>query len=132
MLEKTFFARRAVHFICFAFLLLAFDQASADCASPTGIAGQLQWIAASSAVKYCNGSAWVTLNSASIGTCSTVGQISYVSSELVYCNGTNWLRTAPTTNYGACAAGSAGYFYYDSGGTYYWYCNGSNWRRMGP
>lgn len=107
--------------------------AKADCASPVGVAGQLQWIAASSAVKYCNGSSWVTMNNTATATaCSSAGQIQYVSSEIMFCNGSVWVKTAPTTNHGTCTAATAGKFYYDTGGTYYWFCNGANWRRMGP
>ncbi|MFS4459370.1 hypothetical protein [Bdellovibrio sp. HCB2-146] len=107
--------------------------AQAACASPVGNAGQLQWIAASGAVKYCNGTTWVTMNNTNTGlTCSVAGVVQYVSSEIMFCNGTNWYRTAPVVNHGACAATLAGKFYYDSVGTYYWFCNGANWRRMGP
>lgn len=107
--------------------------AYAACASPAGVAGQLQWIAASAAVKYCNGTTWVTLNNTNTGlTCSVAGVVQYVSSEIMFCNGVNWYRTAPVVNHGACAAAQAGRFYYDTGGTYYWFCNGANWRRMGP
>ena len=107
--------------------------AQAACASPVGNAGQLTWIAASSAVKYCNGSTWVTMNNTATATaCSPAGKIQYVSSEIMFCNGSVWVKTAPLTNHGTCTAALAGKFYYDSGGTYYWFCNGANWRRMGP
>lgn len=115
-------------------LLLALGEtAQAVCSSPAGNSGQLMWIAASAAVKYCNGTAWVTMNNTNSGiACSTVGAIQYVSSEIMFCNGANWYKTAPPTNHGACAAAQAGKFYYDTGGTYYWFCNGANWRRMAP
>lgn len=107
--------------------------AKADCTSPTGVAGQMQWIAASSAVKYCNGTTWVTMNNTATATaCSSAGAIQYVSSEIMFCNGSVWVKTAPATDHGTCLATAAGKFYYDPTGTYYWFCNGANWRRMGP
>lgn len=107
--------------------------AFADCASPVGYAGQLMWMSSTVNMKFCNGTSWITLNGTSTGTaCTEAGKVEYRSSQIVYCNGTNWLQTAPLTNYGACAVGIAGQFYYSNTDNYYWFCNGSNWRRMGP
>ena len=113
------------------FLLGIGTTAEAACASPVGNAGQLQWISPN--VKYCNGTTWVTLNNTATATsCTVAGEIKYISGEIMYCNGSVWVKTAPATNHGACTTTTPGYFYYDTGGTYYWFCNGSNWRRMGP
>ncbi len=120
----------------FTALLLTFgisSWAQAACTSPAGSSGQLQWIPAATAVKYCNGTTWVTMdNTATATACSPAGKIQYTSSEIMFCNGSVWVKTAPATNHGACAVAIAGKFYYDSTGTFYWFCNGTNWRRMGP
>lgn len=115
-----------------AFTVFFIDLAgAANCTSPAGIEGEMQWIAPN--MKYCNGTGWQAMNNTvTASTCSTTGQISYNSSKVQFCNGTNWVETAPTTNYGTCTAVDSGKFYYDTTGKYYWYCNATNWRRMGP
>ena len=128
-IRTSFWALGVVLFV----MVLLPRGASAACTSPTGEAGQIQWISASSAVKYCNGTSWVTLyDSVTATACSTVGSISFTSGEIMYCNGTYWVKSAPATNHGACVAGDSGKFYYDTTGGYYWFCTGSYWRRMGP
>lgn len=108
-------------------------RAAADCASPVGVEGQMQWIAASSVVRYCNGTSWVSMANIATGTaCSSAGAVQFVSSEIMFCNGSVWVKTSPATNHGACASTAAGRFYYDTTGNYYWFCSGTNWRRMAP
>ena len=108
-------------------------QVFADCTSPTGLDGDMQWNSGSSRMQYCAGTAWQS--TADVNTavgCSSVGKITYRSSEIDYCigNAGTWYTTAPATTYGSCAAGLAGKYYYDSTLHYYWFCNGTAWRRM--
>lgn len=120
--------------IFFALVLTLFYSAKAfaACTSPAGVAGQMQYISGVSQVQFCNGTSWQAMNNTTTATaCTPAGKIQYVSSEVMWCNGSVWVKTAPSTDYGACAAGIAGKFYYD-GGSWYWFCNGANWRRMGP
>lgn len=118
-------------------ILLSGSFARAACASPTGVDGQLLYNAG--VLQYCASTVWRTVIDTDLGTaCSPAGTIKFVSSEIVYCSsGLTWQRTAPLNDpwggtWGACTAGQAGYFYYDSVGTYYWFCTGSHWSRMGP
>lgn len=111
-----------------AFSSLAF----ADCTSPSAVEGQMTLV--SNEMKYCDGTAWVTMNNQNTGSgCSgSVGTVRYNGGNIQYCNGSTntWWRTAPTTNFGTCAASDAGRFYYNTGVNYYWFCNGANWRKM--
>lgn len=119
--------------ITITIMLLFTSKSSAACSSPSGTAGQLQYVSGFGQVRYCNGTSWIALDNTATATgCSTLGAVSFVSGEIMWCNGSVWVKSAPTTNYGACAGSDSGKFYYDTGGTYYWFCNGSNWRRMGP
>lgn len=113
-------------------ILLAGASAEAACTGPIGSAGQL--MLDSGVLKYCANNVWRNLNTtnAGIGACGTNGTINYSSPNLVWCYSGNWVHTAPATTYASCTAGQAGYFYYDSGNTYYWFCNASAWRRMEP
>lgn len=110
------------------------------CATPTGSAGQLQYI--SGTLKFCDiADTWRDVNGTSTGvSCAgETGKITYRTGQIQYCNGTNWIQTSNTIDHGSCVGTTAGYYYYSSTGsgvyysnlTYYWYCNGSNWRRMG-
>lgn len=120
-------------FLAGVFMGLFSVAAKAACTSPAAEAGTIQWITADSKVKYCNGTSWQLTADTVTGTaCTAAGEMRFFSSELHYCNGSFYVKTAPATNHDACAALSAGYFYYATGGPYYWYCSGSFWKRMAP
>ncbi|MFN7729242.1 MAG: hypothetical protein ACK5P7_08810 [Bdellovibrio sp.] len=129
--------KKKIHFFIkialFLFASLTVSKSYAQCTSPAGVAGQMQWYPLTSQVRYCNGTSWFAMDNTVIGpTCSGLGKIQFVSSEILWCNGSNWVRTAPAINHGVCVPGDAGKFYYATVGNYYWFCNGSNWRRMAP
>lgn len=114
-------------------IYLVSAQASAACASPTGAAGEMKLI--SDVMYYCASTAWRATANVNTGTaCSSPGTIQNRSNVLYWCKASpaTWHTTAPATLHGSCAAGQAGYFYYDSSNTYYWFCTGSAWHRLGP
>lgn len=119
--------------VTFLYSLQTIFSIALACTSPVGVEGQMQWIAASSVVRYCNGTSWVSMdNTLTATSCSSIGAIQFVSSEIMFCNGSVWVKTSPATNHGACIPAEAGRFYYDTTGKFYWFCSGTNWKRMGP
>lgn len=114
------------------FLLFTFFSWTAfgDCASPTGVAGQLQWIASSSKVMWCDGATWKDSSVSTSGGCSgiTAGTINYSAGVLRFCNGTNWISMTGTSA-GSCAGIEAGTITYMAGEMRV--CNGTNWLEIG-
>ncbi|HRO68433.1 MAG TPA: hypothetical protein PL182_12760 [Pseudobdellovibrionaceae bacterium] len=110
-------------------LLFVGSPAWSACTSPAGDEGQLRWTG--SVFQYCSNVTWRNADGTSTGSaCSSAGEIAFASGELRGCTGSVWVRLASTTLHGACAAGSAGHFYYSTPDDYYWFCSGSNWRRI--
>lgn len=111
--------------------LISFD-AFSDCASPSAVAGQLQWISGVSKVQYCNGSSWVDTTATTGASCAgtTGGTINYSAGDLRYCNSTNWI-SMKGSSIASCAGITAGTYQWDSGLTKMKYCDGTNWYALG-
>ena len=110
---------------------LSSSLAWAQCASPTGTAGTIRWISASSKVMWCDGTNWKDTTGTTGSSCSgtTAGTISYASATLSYCNGTNWISMKGASA-GSCTGTTAGTFTYNSGASKYRFCDGTNWYNM--
>jgi hypothetical protein len=125
LLQRQFFA------LWFLISFLFAGAAWSQCASPTGTAGTLRWISASSKVMWCNGTSWVDTTNTTGSSCSgtTAGTINYASSVLRYCNGTNWISMKGASA-GSCSGTTAGTFTYNSGANKFRFCDGTNWYNM--
>lgn len=79
----------------------------ADCTSPAGVIGQMQYISGS--IKICDGSTWNNSISVIGASCSgtTAGTIQFNSGEVSFCNGTNWFSMKGTF-LGSCSGMTAG------------------------
>lgn len=104
----------------------------ADCLSPAGVAGQMQWYSAELKFKYCDGTSWKETNRDVVGSCSgtTSGTINYLSSNLRFCDGTNWYNMNSSTTLGACAGTTTGTFIWDSSLLKMKFCDGANWKDL--
>lgn len=118
--------------ITFFVVQVAASLAFADCSSPVATAGNIQWIAASNEVQYCDGTYWKSASVATqAGTCfaADAGKILYQSSDLQFCNGANWVSMNGVSLGTSCSA--AGIFTYDSAASLTKWCDGTNWKRVG-
>lgn len=104
----------------------------ANCTSPTGISGAINWDSTNSKMRVCAGSTWTdTISTEGAACAQTNGTITYDNSNgnLSYCyNSVSYIMKGTSVN--SCS--SAGKFTYDSGISTYKYCNGidNNWYRM--
>lgn len=115
--------------IALSLVLIALSTSTslADCTSPVGVAGQLQWISSATALKYCNGTAWIDTSSTVVTDCvaTDAGKLTYTSSEHRYCNGTKWLSLKSTSLGTSCTA--EGKLEYDTAISKYKGCMGTTW-----
>lgn len=115
--------------------LLRSFSAFANCASPVGVAGQLQWVTTDDKMKVCNGSDWTETVASADNSCafSVTGEINYTTSNgiLGYCYG-GTLFSMKGSEISSCTGSPAGSFQYDSSISTYKYCNGADnkWYRM--
>lgn len=95
----------------------------ADCTSPAGVAGRLEFI--SNAYKYCNGTEWVDMTGTTGAACSDLGKMTIVGGALSYCNGSNWISMVGINLGAVCTElGKLEYSFSDSVMNV---CNGTNW-----
>lgn len=81
--------------------------------------------------RFCNGSNWISMKSATTsGTCSTAGVFQYDSglANYKFCDGTNWIPVASDVTNVTCTSTNA--IEYDSSKTALRWCNGTNWVKM--
>jgi hypothetical protein len=105
--------------------------AIADCTSPAGITGQLQWITATGNVEWCDGANWVdpivTPGTSCVG--ETQGLVKYDSGDLRFCDGSFWQSMKGLTM-DSCIGVAAGTFQWDSARFAMKYCDGVSWYAM--
>lgn len=108
--------KNAFYFLIFLFVI--FNKQLFACTSPSGVAGQIQWIATQSKVMWCDGSNWRDPSQSAVGTCAAgeAGLITYSAGDLRYCNGSNLISMKGSVD-GAASGAVAGSFSY-SGGMY--------------
>lgn len=81
--------------------------------------------------RFCNGSNWISMKSATTsGTCSTAGVFQYDSglANYKFCDGTNWIPVASDVTSYTCSSTNA--IEYDTARTALRWCNGTNWVKM--
>lgn len=105
------------------FFILVSAQVRADCTSPAGVAGRLEFIG--SDYKYCNGTDWISMIGVTGASCSVLGRMVLIGGVLSYCNGSNYISMVGTNTGGGCS--DVGKLEYDSSTGRMNVCNGSNW-----
>lgn len=118
-------------FIFVFLIIVTHSTLYAACTSPSGIAGQSQWVTAESKIKWCNGNNWVDAYvSTSLG-CSgiTAGTINYDGGDLRFCDGSFWQSMkGPALN--SCLGNLPGSFQWDSTRYILKFCDGVTWYAM--
>ena len=103
----------------------------ADCTTPIGVAGQMQWDVGANAIIWCNGTDWksaaVTTGASCAGT--TAGTVNYASGELRFCNGVDWVSMKGNSS-GSCGGTTAGTTNYNTGTNSMQFCDGTDWYIM--
>jgi hypothetical protein len=109
------------------FLLMA--DALTCVAAPCSIAGQMQWDAHSSQIKWCDGNGWQYSSGTTGASCvgKRPGDISGAGGTPSYCNGTNWIKMSEQ-QLGSCQGLKSGTFKaFGASPVSFQYCNGTNW-----
>lgn len=108
------------------------SMAYSACSSPAGVAGEVEWLTATSEVAYCDNTSWNSLNVNTTATaCSTTGELKYISPSMYYCNGSVLVNTDKGSIGTTCTAAELGSFTYDTTISKMKWCDGSNWHFMG-
>lgn len=113
-------------------LIFCCKQAYALCSSPAGVSGQFQYDSSQSRYELCDGTNWLEMgDNATATSCSTAGQLSYISNVWHYCNGSVQVNMDSGSTDGSCSGTTNSSLTYDATDKNLRWCDGTNWRVVG-